>query len=67
VRNAAGSTLFVLSAVIPLRNQQKIWNNLDLPAGRGDRHRAQRRLLSEPLPGRSGRGERLLASRGAVR
>ena len=30
-RSAAGGKLFVLSAVIPLRNQQKIWNNLDLP------------------------------------
>jgi len=31
VRTSAGSTLFVLSAVIPLRNQQKIWSNLELP------------------------------------
>ena len=31
IRTSAGSTLFVLSAVIPLRYQQKIWNNLELP------------------------------------
>jgi diguanylate cyclase (GGDEF)-like protein/PAS domain S-box-containing protein len=31
VRSASATPLFVLSAVIPLHNQQQIWNNLDLP------------------------------------
>jgi diguanylate cyclase (GGDEF)-like protein/PAS domain S-box-containing protein len=31
VRDSAGRNQFILSAVIPLENQQAIWNNLELP------------------------------------